>query len=121
MTYDKQMLVTFKGYRIMKKIILIIIGFMGLTTLSTYALARDLVVNGRQYNEHRRIAKGVKSGELTHTEAKSLRQEQRALRSEERAYKSDGKLDKAERQDLRQDARSASRDIYNAKHNTVRR
>ena len=94
---------------------------MGFTTLSTYAAPHDPVVNKKQHNQHRRIAQGVKSGEVTRTEAKGLRQEQRALRTEERAYKADGTLDKTERRDLRQDQREASRDIYKAKHNNVTR
>ena len=100
---------------------LLAIAIMGFTTLSANAAIHDPLVNKKQHNQHRRIAQGVKSGEVTRTEAKGLRQEQRALRTEERAYKADGKLDKTERSDLRQDQKEASRDIYQAKHNNVTR
>lgn len=81
----------------------------------------DPVVNQRQHNQHHRIAQGVKSGELTHQEAQSLRSEQRQIRTEERAYKADGNLDKAERKDLRQDVRAANRHIAAEKHDAEMR
>jgi polyhydroxyalkanoate synthesis regulator phasin len=77
---------------------------------------RDPGVNARQHNQSDRIAQGVRSGELTKSEAKSLMQEQRSIRQEERAYKSDGVLNRAERRDLHQDLNEASRNIHNEKH-----
>jgi len=53
--------------------------------------------NHRQHRQERRIEQGVRSGELTHQEAKGLRKEERNIRREERAFKSDGKLTRAER------------------------
>ena len=82
---------------------------------------RDPGVNARQANQNARIRQGVRSGELTPTEAKGLRQEERAMRTEERAYKSDGKLDAAERKDLHQDLNQARKDIYNEKHDAEKR
>ncbi|HVK56249.1 MAG TPA: hypothetical protein VM532_14630 [Burkholderiales bacterium] len=81
----------------------------------------DPGVNVRQHRQHDRIGQGVRSGELTRSEAQSLRQEQRAIRTEERAYKSDGVLTRAERRDLRQDQKQASRNIYNQKHDDEKR
>lgn len=83
--------------------------------------ARDPGVNARQANQHERIGQGIRSGELTRSEARQLGAEQRAIRQEERQYKSDGVLTGEERKDLRQDLRAASRDIYSEKHDAERR
>ena len=85
------------------------------------AATRDPGVNRHQLNQHERIQQGVRSGELTHSEAKNLRSEQQSIRQEERQYKSDGVLTRAERKDLHQDQRAASKDIYNEKHDAERR
>ena len=77
---------------------------------------RDRGVNARQRNQQERIAEGVRSGELTKSEAKGLEKEERNVRQEERQFKSDGKLTPAERKDLNQDLNKVSRDIYNQKH-----
>jgi hypothetical protein len=92
--------------------------FVALATLPMIASAgtRDPGVNERQHNQRARIQQGVKSGELTKSEAKNLMQEQRSIRQEERAYKSDGVLNRAERQDLHQDLNEASRNIHKEKH-----
>ena len=73
-------------------------------------------VNARQHTQQGRIQQGVRSGELTPAETKSLKEGEKSLRQEERAYKSDGKLTAAERKDLHQDANKLSRDIYREKH-----
>jgi hypothetical protein len=82
---------------------------------------RDPGVNQRQYNQHDRIAQGVRSGELTKDEAKGLRAEQRSIRQEERQYKSDGILARDERKDLHQDLNASSRNTYNEKHDAETR
>lgn len=88
------------------------------TLMITVAQAgsRDPGVNKRQHYQHARIAEGVKSGELTHSEAKSLRAEQRAIRAEEKEFKSDGVLTRGERRELHRDLNESSRDIYREKH-----
>ena len=82
---------------------------------------RDPVVNKRQHRQHARIADGVKSGELTHSEARALRAEQRGIRAEEREFKSDGVLTKGERRELHRDLNESSRDIYREKHDSDHR
>src|SRR5256885_14660456 len=77
---------------------------------------RDPGVSARQRAQRKRINQGVRSGEVTRDEAKSLRGEQKAVREEERAYKADGKLTPPERKDLHQDLNN-SKDIYQQKHN----
>ena len=84
--------------------------------LAAAAGTRDPGVNQRQHNQQHRIQQGVKSGELTRTEANALRTDQRSIRQEERQYKSDGILTRAERKDLHQDLNAVSRNLYNEKH-----
>jgi len=76
----------------------------------------DPGVNARQHRQHERIAQGVRSGELTRSEAQQLRAEQRAIRAKERLYKSDGVLTAAERRDLQHDQNVANRHISQEKH-----
>ena len=83
---------------------------------TTFAGDRDPGVNKRQCHQHSRIAEGVKSGELTHSEAKSLRAEQRAIHVEEAEFKSDGVLTRGERRELHRDLNESSRDIRRQKH-----
>lgn len=80
---------------------------------------KDQKINQRQHHQHERIAQGVKSGELTRSEAKDLRGDQRELRQKERAYKADGQLTKAERVDLHKDLNANSKEIYADKHNAA--
>jgi hypothetical protein len=82
---------------------------------------RDPGVNQRQGNQTARIVNGVKTGELTHDEAQGLRDGRREIRQTEQEYKSDGTLTREERVDLHQDLNQQSKDIYEAKHNDVKR
>lgn len=103
----------------MKKILVATLTLLIATPL--YAGTRDPGVNAREHRQQHRITQGVKSGELTQREARTLRREQRAIRAEERAYKADGHLDRAERRDLHQDLDQASRNIYQQKHDAQKR
>lgn len=107
----------------MNKYLLSIASVLVVATLSSPAFAgkRDPRVNGHQVRQHERIAQGVKSGELTHAEAKDLRGDQKSIRQEEKAFKSDGKLTKDERQELHQDQSAASKEIYAEKHDAQER
>lgn len=90
-------------------------------TLPAVAGTRDPGVNARQLHQHQRIANGVRSGELTRPEAKDLRSDQRDIRQEERGFKADGQLSSNERQELHQDQRAASQEIYQDKHDAQTR
>jgi uncharacterized membrane protein YebE (DUF533 family) len=68
-------------------------------------------------NQHRRIAQGVRSGELTRAETRNLVRDQREIRRDVRAAKSDGVVTPGERREIRQDRRQASREICRKKHN----
>ena len=85
------------------------------------AFAGEHSINHRQHKQDKRIAQGVHSGELTQSEAQSLRAERKAIRTEERAYRADGNFTKVERKDVQQDLNQSSRDIYREKHDAERR
>ena len=95
---------------------LITIAITAALTVPATAGTRDPRVNERQHKQHGRMAQGVKSGELTRSEVKDLRGDQRDIRLEERQFKSDGKLTKDERQELHQDQKASSQEIYQEKH-----
>ena len=75
----------------------------------------------RQKNQKRRIRNGVKSGELTHHEAKYLRQELRRIRDKIAYYKSDGRFARHERRNIHHRLDDSSNKIYRKKHNRVTR
>ena len=101
-----------------KKIMILSLLASAFVINAAFAGVKDPKVNQRQHHQHERIAQGVKSGELTRSEAKDLRGDQRELRQKERAYKSDGQLTKAERVDLHKDLNANSKEIYADKHNS---
>ncbi len=80
---------------------------------------RRIVVHER--NQSKRIHEGVKSGELTHREAKTLRTDEKDLHQDTKMAKADGKVTVAERKDLRKEAKQDSRAIYRKKHNNRER
>ncbi|MBI4189984.1 MAG: hypothetical protein HY525_05540 [Betaproteobacteria bacterium] len=73
-------------------------------------------IDRMQRIERERIQRGIRSGELTRSEAARLIAEQRMIQQEERAYRADGVLTGYERRDLWQDLNAASRHIYNETH-----
>ena len=72
-------------------------------------------------NEQRRIRQGVRSGQLTRTEAQQLRANERTIRAERRANRADGVVTADERRQIRANERAQSRTIYNYRHNGARR
>ena len=105
-----------KKIKLLTKAIATLCGMAVVSTTLAADRSHDPKVNVRQRAQHERTQQGVRSGELTRDEAKSLHQDEKALREEERAYKSDGKLTSAERKDLHQDANQISKDINREKH-----
>jgi hypothetical protein len=102
-------------------VVLMVAALAAQASLSALAAERDPGVNHRQHRQEHRIEQGVRSGELTRQEAKTLRKEQRNIRREERAAKLDGKLTRAERKDLHRDLNRASKDIDREKHDGDKR
>ena len=80
-------------------------------------------VNHRQDVQHSRIHQGVRSGALTHREARGLRMRERALRARERRdrFYHHGHLTPAERARLSRTQNHLSRDIYRQKHDRQHR
>lgn len=71
----------------------------------------------RSAGQHKRIAQGVRSGELTPHETRKLAREQRNIRHEKREARADGVVTAGERREIRHDTRKANRNIFRKKHN----
>lgn len=72
-----------------------------------------------QNNQQRRIAQGVRSGELTRHEFAHLQNEQYRIKQFAHRAKADGHVNKWERQQLKNMKKQASKHIYAAKHNRM--
>lgn len=68
-------------------------------------------------NQQKRIAQGVRSGEITRHELMQLKKEQRHIRQFARRAHADGHFDRWERHNLKDMRQRASKHIYRAKHN----
>ncbi|HPH85249.1 MAG TPA: hypothetical protein PLC48_07295 [Ferruginibacter sp.] len=64
-----------------------------------------------------RIKQGVKSGELTRRETKTLVKDQKDIHQDVKEAKADGVVTAAEKANIKQEKRQASRKIYRKKHN----
>lgn len=78
-------------------------------------------IRQKSQNERSRIAQGVKSGQLTRSEARNEIHDQREIHRDIRSAKADGKVTRCERKNIRHDQRQASREIYRKKHNNRNR
>jgi hypothetical protein len=67
-------------------------------------------------NQDRRINQGIRSGELTRSEAASLKAEQARIDALEARARRDGRIDPYERQEIARARENASRHIYAEKH-----
>ena len=74
-------------------------------------------VDRREHRQQRRIARGVRSGELTARETLRLERGQWDIRRDERRARADGRVTARERAALRRELNRESRRIYRAKHN----
>jgi hypothetical protein len=68
-----------------------------------------------------RIRRGIRSGQITRDEARSLRERQRELRAQRRIFRADGRLARNERREIRRNEREQDRLIRRARHNDDRR
>lgn len=84
---------------------------------------RTPVVNHRQVVQHRRIVRGVRSGQLTKSEARKLSRQQARIRRTKRRDRrmNGGKLTSSERKHLDRMQNRANRHIYRLKHNKRKR
>jgi len=79
----------------------------------------DHNIHQRQMNQQRRINQGVKSGQLTRHEARTLERQHRAINRETRAMRAqnNGRLTKQDRRTIHRQQNQESRRIYRKKHN----
>ena len=75
------------------------------------------VINHREHRQERRINQGVRSGQLTRTEARHLRGDERRIDRQKRMAMADRRMNRAERRHLRREERRTSHAIYREKHN----
>jgi hypothetical protein len=78
-------------------------------------------INRRERDQAWRIHQGVRSGELTRGETRSLWHQEVEIRQDERAAKRDGRLTWGERRKLDRELNRESERIYRLKHNDVDR
>jgi hypothetical protein len=79
----------------------------------------DHNIQQRKVNQQRRIANGVKSGQLTGHETKTLERQQRGINREERGMRAqnNGRLTERDRKTIHKQQNQESRRIYRKKHN----
>lgn len=94
----------------------LLIAALAITSIAQ-AQTRTTVINHREHRQERRIHRGVRSGELTRSEARHLRHSENRISRDKRMAKADGHVTRAERRHLRREENRTSRAIYRAKHN----
>jgi hypothetical protein len=79
---------------------------------------RRAEVNYRTYRQDWRIRQGVRDGQLTHQQARTLRGEDRGIRAEQRAEAraNGGYITRGEQRSLNRQENAESREIYNERH-----
>ena len=81
-----------------------------------FAQTKTPVVKERQENQQKRIAQGVKSGELTAKETKHLEAREVKIQNDKKEAKEDGVVTHKEKAQLHREQNRASRAIYRQKH-----
>jgi hypothetical protein len=94
----------------------LLIAALAVTSIAQ-AQTRTPVINHRQHTQEKRINRGVRSGQLTHNEARHLRGDENRISRDKRMAKADGHVTRAERKNLRHQENRTSRAIYRDKHN----
>jgi uncharacterized protein HemX len=78
-------------------------------------------IDRAQANEAARIQAGVRDGSLTRREAAGLQSEQRRIQQMESRAKADGHISRAEHDQIRRAQETASRHIYQERHDSETR
>ncbi len=104
-----------------KQFILTLSFFLFLGFSATQAQSKTPGVTKRQINQQKRIAQGVKSGELTKREVIKLEKNAAQLQRQKKKAKADGVVTPKERVKLHRKANSNSRKIYKQKHDPQKR
>jgi hypothetical protein len=93
---------------------------MGVVMCAIPAWAGATSINQIERREQARIRQGIRSGELTRSEARRLEAEQARIRVDERFARANG-LTLKERERLRNELHRAGRNIYEEKHDSLER
>lgn len=86
-----------------------------------YSQTRTPRINHRQVHQQKRIANGVKDGELTARETRRLETREMKIQHDKRIAKSDGIVTPRKRRNLRREENRTSRVIYRQKHDEQQR
>jgi hypothetical protein len=98
----------------------LLLAFVSITTAG-FAQTKTPRVRERQENQQKRIAGGVKNGELTAKETVKLETRQANIQADKKEAKSDGVVTHKERAQLHREQKRASRAIYRQKHDAQTR
>ena len=93
----------------------LVLAFVSVASLSN-AQTQTPVVKERQENQQKRIAGGVKDGELTAKETKHLEAREVKIQNDKKEAKADGVVTNKEKAKLHREQNRASRAIYRQKH-----
>ena len=93
----------------------LLLAFVTISAVS-FAQTKTPVVKERQENQQKRIAQGVKSGELTAKETEHLEAREVKIQHDKKEAKEDGVVTHKERAQLRREQNRTSRAIYRQKH-----
>jgi len=93
----------------------LVLAFVSITSAG-FAQAKTPVVKERQENQQKRIAEGVKDGELTAKETRNLEGREVKIQHDKREAKADGVVTNRERAKLHREQNRSSRAIYRQKH-----
>jgi hypothetical protein len=100
-----------------KSMFLIVAALTALVTMSAICQTQTPRVDARERNQQKRIEQGVKSGQLTARETRTLERQEGRIRADKMLAKSDGVVTKAERHKLHRELNRESHRIYRKKHN----
>ncbi|MBO9632808.1 MAG: hypothetical protein J7578_06790 [Chitinophagaceae bacterium] len=92
--------------------------FLSIVTLMVIGVGTLQAQPVRNKTQKERIDNGVRTGQLSRTEAYRLNHEQRHIRHDRMKYKkNDGHMGPRERRHLKHERKMASKHIYHHKHN----
>lgn len=99
------------------KTLIAAISLLALVSVNAQAQTATPNITKRQEHQQKRIAEGVRSGELTARETANLERQEAKIQADKHAAKADGVVTSAERAKLQAEENRTSRDIHNKKHN----
>jgi hypothetical protein len=94
----------------------VLVAALAITSIAN-AQTRTPVINHRQVRQEHRIHQGVRNGELTRHETRSLQRGERKIQADKRMAKADGRVSPAERRHIRREQNRMSRAIRRDRHN----